>query len=210
MPDHDQFVRDHNRYIVVKRSRLTANEEEFLTETLEENGINTLECLVIEPGWPEYEPTWKAIEERVRKERAAAEQFRSVVRSGLSDAARYLSAKEFVTKAIGPSIADFSAEQVEAAILKAAEALPPFTKLVRLPPEPAKPPVGPEIKDLVYRFFNLRLGSQRRKCVEAMQVLTDNDWGIPEVQRYNVALERIGDRGKLREFAKLVATMENE
>lgn len=31
----------------------------------EQDGKSPLECLVVESDWPEYEPTWRAIEQRV-------------------------------------------------------------------------------------------------------------------------------------------------
>lgn len=39
------------------------------------NGKPPLVCVVVESDWPEYEPTWKAIEERVEQEREDNSQF---------------------------------------------------------------------------------------------------------------------------------------
>lgn len=38
-------------------------------------GKRPLICVVVESDWPEYEPTWKAIEERVRQEQEDSGQF---------------------------------------------------------------------------------------------------------------------------------------
>lgn len=38
-------------------------------------GSPPLVCVVVESDWPEYEPTWKAIEERVRQENEDSGQF---------------------------------------------------------------------------------------------------------------------------------------
>lgn len=70
-----------NRYLVIKRSDLRMAEnlltpEAFKAlETLEKmsnqvranNGKPPLCCVVVESDWPEYEPTWAAIEKRVEK-----------------------------------------------------------------------------------------------------------------------------------------------
>ena len=69
-----------NRYLVIKRSDLEATKSkvtaaEFETfchvcEMVEATRIVGLKklalvCVVVEHDWPEYEPTWKAISERV-------------------------------------------------------------------------------------------------------------------------------------------------
>ena len=67
--------REH-RYFVLKLTDadrwLTATERLILAaigEKVEAHRCNTgkapLECVVVERDWPEYEPTWKAIEARV-------------------------------------------------------------------------------------------------------------------------------------------------
>lgn len=38
-------------------------------------GKQPFECVVVESDWPEYEPTWKAIEERMEQEREDNGQF---------------------------------------------------------------------------------------------------------------------------------------
>lgn len=58
-----EFERE-NRYIVVKRKHLdratTVNVECMLGNA----GVTPIECLVIEPDWPEYELAWSLIEAR--------------------------------------------------------------------------------------------------------------------------------------------------
>ena len=69
-----------NRYLVIKRSDLEATKSkvtaaEFETfchvcemvEATRNIGLkkSPLCCVVVEHDWPEYEPTWKAIEKRV-------------------------------------------------------------------------------------------------------------------------------------------------
>lgn len=69
------FARE-NRYLVLKRKDIFAylNEEERKTlsnlVSLIYNGRDddmhhVLECVVVEKDWPEYQPTWKLIEERM-------------------------------------------------------------------------------------------------------------------------------------------------
>ena len=71
----NEFVRE-DRYIVFKISdvveHLTTAERLHLERLYEiqrvgrkEAGKPELECVVVESDWPEYEPTWKAIEARV-------------------------------------------------------------------------------------------------------------------------------------------------
>lgn len=65
-----------NRYIVLKRkdvvAALTEQERETLANLCDKvcfhrihNEKPQLECVVVERDWPEYEPTWKAIEKRM-------------------------------------------------------------------------------------------------------------------------------------------------
>jgi len=70
-----KFTREH-RYVVFKRKDLLEadlSEDELNTllviadklVTCRRNaGKKPLQCLVVESDWPEYEPTWKAIEDR--------------------------------------------------------------------------------------------------------------------------------------------------
>lgn len=70
-----EFKREE-RYIVFKLSEVeehfTSSEKEQLARLVEiervgreESVKKPLECVVVEKDWPEYEPTWKAIEARV-------------------------------------------------------------------------------------------------------------------------------------------------
>lgn len=64
-----------NRYTVLKNSDLTiltTQQHNFLDDILgavlhhrQNTGQKPLECVVVESSWPEYEPTWQAIESRV-------------------------------------------------------------------------------------------------------------------------------------------------
>lgn len=67
-----EFQREE-RYIVFKISDLGNSfkgdeirqlAREYV-EQLRRNGKPPLECVVVESDWPEYEPTWKAIEARM-------------------------------------------------------------------------------------------------------------------------------------------------
>ena len=67
-----------NRYIVIKVSDankyLNWAENDKLSAVLESindgraiDNKSSIKCVVVEHDWPEYEPTWKAIEARVDK-----------------------------------------------------------------------------------------------------------------------------------------------
>ncbi len=58
-----KFVREE-RFIVVKRKTITAEQEIELHKFLQERGIGTVEGVVVESDWPEYETVWSMIEER--------------------------------------------------------------------------------------------------------------------------------------------------
>lgn len=59
-----EFKREE-RYIVVKRSRLSADEERRIMAALPINGAALTNCVVIESDWPEYEPVWAMLRARV-------------------------------------------------------------------------------------------------------------------------------------------------
>jgi hypothetical protein len=93
------------RYVVFKNSDvmqcLTENDigtlrriQAQIEEHRAANGKPPLECLVIEPDWPEYEPTWRAIEARVTGvEQPSAHAFdNSATIAGLESAVIHLSA----------------------------------------------------------------------------------------------------------------------
>src|SRR3972149_6795695 len=75
MTDTSKFVRE-NRYLVIKWSdahkALNIDQPDALSCTVNvlnamrvKAGRGVLECVVVEKHWPEYEPTWEAIERRV-------------------------------------------------------------------------------------------------------------------------------------------------
>ena len=77
----NEFKREE-RYIVFKladvEEHFTPGEKQQLARLAEvqrvgrsEAGKPLLECVVVEADWPEYEPTWNAIEARVAGERIA-------------------------------------------------------------------------------------------------------------------------------------------
>jgi len=56
-----------NRYIVIKLKNLSDDQFSRLESRMDNEGIVAIQdALVIEADWPEFEPTWKAIEERVQ------------------------------------------------------------------------------------------------------------------------------------------------
>ncbi|ALX96102.1 hypothetical protein AV650_22300 [Serratia fonticola] len=81
-------MKRENRYIVIKRTDLEnvelagllrPSEIDSLKSLLETiarirliEGKQPLECVVVESDWPEYEPTWNAIEARVNGNRGDA------------------------------------------------------------------------------------------------------------------------------------------
>jgi hypothetical protein len=72
--DNKHFKREH-RYVVLKTADMAALSpkdkqelyriSEILDQARGEAGKRMLQCLVIESDWPEYEPTWDAIETRI-------------------------------------------------------------------------------------------------------------------------------------------------
>jgi hypothetical protein len=59
------FIRE-DRYIVIKLSKLSSEQKEMLAELmLSPIGLPTVSAVVVEKDWPEYEPVWKMIENRV-------------------------------------------------------------------------------------------------------------------------------------------------
>jgi hypothetical protein len=53
------------RFIVVKRKHLNALQETALRAHMARLDIGTVECVVVESNWPEYETVWGMIEDRV-------------------------------------------------------------------------------------------------------------------------------------------------
>lgn len=56
-----QFKREE-RYIVVKLKTLTESQQNGLRNLLQMNDIKTVECVVVESDWPNYEQTWRDVE----------------------------------------------------------------------------------------------------------------------------------------------------
>lgn len=52
------------RYIVVKLSHIDGNQTAKLRNLLANEQIGTIECVVVENDWPEYETVWQMIEDR--------------------------------------------------------------------------------------------------------------------------------------------------
>lgn len=77
---NSQFKREE-RYIVVKLKHLAAQQRAPLANFLLTNGIPKVDCLVVEADWPEYEPTWAAIERRMAGQPpvTAAEELEAVL-----------------------------------------------------------------------------------------------------------------------------------
>jgi hypothetical protein len=53
------------RFIVVKRRHLSPEQETNLRRFMSHQRIQTVECVVVESDWPEYETVWGMIEQRV-------------------------------------------------------------------------------------------------------------------------------------------------
>ena len=53
------------RYIVIKRKHLDEITECAIRTGLNGYRVNTVDCVVVESDWPEYETVWKMIEDRV-------------------------------------------------------------------------------------------------------------------------------------------------
>lgn len=53
------------RYTVIKHSQLTDAQIGFLKNCIHGEGIPTVEAVVVESDWSEFEPVWKMIEDRI-------------------------------------------------------------------------------------------------------------------------------------------------
>ena len=62
----ETFVREE-RYIVIKRKNLYHKDETALRNFLAMRDIGTVECVVVEADWPEYEAVWGMIKARSAK-----------------------------------------------------------------------------------------------------------------------------------------------
>lgn len=59
-----EFKREE-RYVAVKLKKLTHMQERHLFACIKGMDIPTIDCLVIEADWPEYESAWQSIERRM-------------------------------------------------------------------------------------------------------------------------------------------------
>ena len=53
------------RYVTIKLKPLDDVDIHHLRAYLVEHNIGTVDCVVVEADWPEYEPVWEMIEKRV-------------------------------------------------------------------------------------------------------------------------------------------------
>lgn len=60
----EKFEREE-RYIVFKVKDLSEHKLGWVRDVIRLNDIPTVDAVVVEADWPEYEPTWSAIERRV-------------------------------------------------------------------------------------------------------------------------------------------------
>ncbi|MDO9344877.1 MAG: hypothetical protein Q7T99_15465 [Pseudomonas sp.] len=76
----NEFKREE-RYIVVKLKHLAGLQVAPLRNFLRENRVPTLDCVVVESDWPEYEKVWQSIERRMTGQPAvtAAEELEAVL-----------------------------------------------------------------------------------------------------------------------------------
>lgn len=58
-------VKDIKKYLPVKTQNELAFLELDVNDARNADGKPTLQCVIVEHDWPEYEPTWQAIEKRV-------------------------------------------------------------------------------------------------------------------------------------------------
>lgn len=56
-----------DRYIVIKKTRLTPDQYADLQITLGYLGIPTVDCVIIEKDWPEYDATVNLLWERINE-----------------------------------------------------------------------------------------------------------------------------------------------
>ena len=58
-------VKDAKEYLDAHQLEKLAEIADTISEGREKDGIPAVECIVVESDWPEYESTWRAIEDRV-------------------------------------------------------------------------------------------------------------------------------------------------
>lgn len=57
-PKPDRAFEREERYIVIKRKHLSEVSERHIRDVLNRHSVGTIECVVVEHDWPEYEPVW--------------------------------------------------------------------------------------------------------------------------------------------------------
>ena len=62
------------RYTVIKHNQLTGKQMQYLKDCIFGEGIPTVECVVIESDWPEYDPVWGMLKIRFEKEQMDEEE----------------------------------------------------------------------------------------------------------------------------------------
>jgi len=70
----ESVFRREERFIVVKRKHLNALQETALRAHMARLDIGTVECVVVESDWPEYQTVWGMIEDRVTGRPAMPDQ----------------------------------------------------------------------------------------------------------------------------------------
>lgn len=61
-----EFKRE-DRYIVIKKKNLSELDLEIIDQVLDNLSIQTVECVVVEEDWPEYELVWNLIQSRMER-----------------------------------------------------------------------------------------------------------------------------------------------
>ena len=87
LPVEQGFQREE-RYIVIKRKNLTPVQEQALRAHMARLDIDTIESVVVEHDWPEYETVWRLIEDRVTGRIEAQQQ--PATSEGLVEALRMI------------------------------------------------------------------------------------------------------------------------
>lgn len=54
------------RYTVIKHNQLTTEQHQYLKDCIYGEGIPTVECVVVESDWPEYNKVWQMFEDRCK------------------------------------------------------------------------------------------------------------------------------------------------
>lgn len=66
LSDEQGFKREV-RYTVIKHIQLTDSQMQHLKDCIFGEGIPTVDAVVIESGWPEYEPVWEMLKRRAAR-----------------------------------------------------------------------------------------------------------------------------------------------